>query len=285
MIERENALAARTRRRPDVDRAEITPAPRPLLSRRIAELVRLIRVSSQEHYRRDLGLRGLELRIVLELGSRGSRRRCELAEALSSDRSWIGRATKALAALGIIATSSPRGPIALSPGGVIVFDRFAALADACERELLQGIAQREIDVASHALALLRNAAAAPDLKILEGRWGGEALPARLMRTARAMARVARTANAAVCELSSLEVTTLVRIAEGEHLTLTRLAEELHRDKGQMSRMVWTLTEAGLVHVSPPRGRNKGLAVTDKGRQLIIGFSTRRHGRTSFIAAC
>jgi DNA-binding MarR family transcriptional regulator len=135
-----------------------------LVSNRLLSLATLLRRSANLLYRKELGLSGVEWRILAMVGDRAPLTLGALVEILGLDKGQLSRGVTALVKRRILVRSvDPLGSrevhIALAPDGQAAFEALIALALERNRELVAGSTRGEIAALLATLdRLLANAA-------------------------------------------------------------------------------------------------------------------------------
>jgi DNA-binding MarR family transcriptional regulator len=243
----------------------------------VVETGRIVR-STPRDFRGGAGtLRNHELQIILELGARGTLRRNALAGLMAVDRAWIGRAARTLQARGIINPSPRRGPLTLSKSGADLLAHLRSSAGMLEASLLCGVQPENREAAEIALVALRQVAVqqlkrkglncnpVTEAEALSEDPGAEPLLRSVILAARLIVSVRTGILQRARSLSCAEADTLLIIHDEPAVSLLELTRRLARDKGQLSRVVTTLTAMGLIRFEPLGKRCKGLFVTAEGR--------------------
>ncbi len=136
---------------------------------RIVQLAEIISRGASEVFERRFGVKNTELRILVHLGGQPSLAVNELARRTRVDKGWISRSLRGLERRGLVSRSAHPGDsratlVSLTKTGRALVERFAPVAAARNRRLLEGLDPGEVDrVLDGLMARAEDILANPDL--------------------------------------------------------------------------------------------------------------------------
>ena len=293
---------------------EVLPMRTRLVSARLLTLLALLRSSAELLYGREIGLTELNRRILSLLGRFGGLTSVELVALTGQEKAQISRAVSMLSADGLIARTSLRAPVTLTPAGLLLHDRVMTLAEGRNATLTRGMAAAELEHFGAMTARLIDRAALLLMqeRESEGDLGSEGtvddpstaspMPERLRAVAHGSAprrlvapplitlsaylsRSATIAYRRETGLSNFTWRVMAQIGEHQPVTLAALIGLLYRDKSQVGRAVKSLEGDGLIcRAFPTRHRDVMLACTPKGDTLYAGMCESARWRDDFLFA-
>ena len=245
---------------------------RELLSRKMAALLRITRLSDRLIYERTTNLLEFEWRMIMRLGFHGPSLVWELAHLLDVDRAQASRAASQLTDLGLVARQGSRGALKLSATGSEMYGVLRRLSLARNALLTANLSTEQrsnfefvlmrfhenvhhlFDGGERQEELLDRRAKLrgdiyPQADIAEG---GEfetnelvVVPAVLL-VLRAIRRNILPAFKELSGLSEIEWIVLAWVSGPNGMPLQQLVANMERDKSQVGRAVKRLIERGLI---------------------------------------
>jgi DNA-binding MarR family transcriptional regulator len=173
------------------ERADTGPTDLPRLAMdgfvtvRIVQLAEIISRGAAQVFEKQFGVKNTELRILVQLGGRESLAVNELARRTHVDKGWISRSLLGLQRRGLVGrkphpTDTRASLVFLTPKGEELVARFAPVAQARNRRLLEGLNEAEVyRVLDGLLARAEDVLENPDLGV-----PAEAAPAKAARKPR-----------------------------------------------------------------------------------------------------